>query len=132
MSEEEGGPLSATRWNARFDRLFSEARQQAERLHNMFFEDGHPPFTAPKPPEEQYMVLLGWWNTGDPQLFDSPRAMDALKKLSEQLGAPFPPPTPAPPAPPEMMMGAAPPIPGPSMEAAPLPVPPLEGPAFGV
>lgn len=125
-----GGPLSAKRWNARYDRLLKDAKEQAERLHNMFLEDGHAPFTQPKPPEEQWAALYMMYVNNEPGLMESEDTIKEFQKLSDQLGLPFPPPMPAPPmaATPGPVIPEAPP---PPLDMAPFPVPPLGGPAFG-
>lgn len=88
MTQENSAPYGAKRWN----RLYKEVEKwfdgTVEDIVNHIMADGHPPFTQPRSPREQYQKLIAMRDAGDPAFWSNPDAAKDLERLSAQFGYP--------------------------------------------
>lgn len=89
MSKHEGR-LSGKRWNRILDHGLTRFQEMRDHLTDQMLADGHPPFSVPLTPAEQFQRLLAWQSSNDPRYWQDPAAQQTFARLAMRFGADVP------------------------------------------
>ncbi len=87
--------LSSEAWNPVIESIIEDALGMADWLMREVYATGGPPGTYPRPPIDQYRMLVQMRAAGDSRFWDDAHAQTALEQLSKRFGPPPPVPVPA-------------------------------------
>ena len=82
--------LSADIFNDIVDEVTTWYDELVDFLVDQMMAAGHPPFTTPLSPREQFDLLNAWRMAGDPRFWSDPAAQADFAKLGAQFAPPAP------------------------------------------